>query len=282
MRPVRPATTPPAARPRPHPAVLQPGLPAKGLPAAGRTRFRNHRRPAPPAASRPRQATRHRGQNSRRPVGPNHLTTRKRAMPGLPQSSTGTHGRVPGQDCSSGEGLHFDPAWPGPLPNGRVDEPTRLSAGQVCARQCRGSQQDHRATSVQLARCAMGQSRLLGMPDRAAHSGVSRPSPDAQVIDEACEADCCLARPRYPRPTVYGRSCLPFLTRSKLETRSCSGLVPAPMTRPVTSRSAQNGLGLGRVRAELPAERLKGTLDRKRQDEQAGQCAPLVADAIGA
>ena len=32
-------------------------------------------------------------------------------------------------------------------------------------------------------------------------------------------------------------SCLP---RSILETRSCSGLVPAPTTRPVTSRSAQN------------------------------------------
>src|SRR5215831_11592834 len=42
------------------------------------------------------------------------------------------------------------------------------------------------------------------------------------------------------------------------------------------------GRALVLVRAELRAEGLKETLDRMRQDEQAGQGAPLVADAVGA
>jgi hypothetical protein len=80
MRPVRPATAPPAPRPRPHPAILQPCLPAEGLPATRRTRLRHHRRTAPP---QPVSTRRH---NSRRLVGPNHLTT-----------LTGPH-RPPGRD----------------------------------------------------------------------------------------------------------------------------------------------------------------------------------------
>ena len=41
-------------------------------------------------------------------------------------------------------------------------------------------------------------------------------------------------------------------------------------------------LALGGVWAELAAERLKGALDGKRQDEQASQDAPLAVDAVSA
>src|SRR5438128_2667366 len=66
-------------------------------------------------------------------------------------------------------------------------------------------------------------------------------------MDKACEADLLpgsasgWARPRYPGSGGSYLLFLLFLLRSMVETRSCSGLVPAPTTRPVTSRSAQNG-----------------------------------------
>ena len=76
MRPVQPAAVAPAPRTRPHPAVLQPGLPAEGLPATRRTRLRNHRRPAPPPAANPAPGSPATpGPKFTTTVGPNHLTT---------------------------------------------------------------------------------------------------------------------------------------------------------------------------------------------------------------